>query len=239
VRSACAPIAGGPGQSMPKLTFAPRKLAWAPMACNVLLACTQLPSASQHDSAWTVEIGRWQVNLHCLGLEITFWGRVFRRLLRRETGLAQHMREQSASAVAADRDSVRRSTRWQTRRRCRGRSSRVSLAALAKTDVKTDIAKKLHRHGNYGSRDDNPLLGKIVGERLYERSYRNAYRSADHLFPRPVARHDAGAGHPILRSTDNTKNDNKFHDRKIIQWRTNDCPTAAYFKKLQVTGKRS
>jgi hypothetical protein len=42
----------------------------------------------------------------------------------------------------------------------------ISLAAPAKTDIKTDIAKKLHRHGNYASRDDNPLLGKIVGERL-------------------------------------------------------------------------
>jgi hypothetical protein len=37
------------------------------------------------------------------------------------------------------------------------------------------------QHGNCASRDDNPLLGKIVGERLYERSYLNAYRSADHL----------------------------------------------------------
>jgi hypothetical protein len=44
------------------------------------LACTQLPSASQHGGAWTGEIGRWQVNLHSLGLEFTFCSKDFRRL---------------------------------------------------------------------------------------------------------------------------------------------------------------
>src|ERR1700746_1295388 len=48
------------------------------------------------------------------------------------------------------------------------------------TSIRTS-PKGLHRHGNCASRDDNPLLGKIAGERLYERSYLNAYRSADHL----------------------------------------------------------
>jgi hypothetical protein len=50
---------------------------------------------------------------------------------------------------------LRSKSRWLRRRR-------------AKADVKTDIAKKPHRLGNYASRDDNPLLGKIVGGRLYE-----------------------------------------------------------------------
>jgi hypothetical protein len=45
------------------------------------LACTQLPSASQHEGGWTGEIGRWQVNLHRLGLEFTFCSKDFRRFL--------------------------------------------------------------------------------------------------------------------------------------------------------------
>jgi DoxX-like family len=112
----------------------------------------------------------------------------------------------------------------------------ISLAAPAKTDIKTDIAKKLHRHGNYASRDDNPLLGKIVGERLDETFVPQCVQVGGSPFPQPVARHDAGANHPILRSTDNTKNDNRFHGRRIIQWRTNDC-AAAFLKEASSDGE--
>jgi hypothetical protein len=112
----------------------------------------------------------------------------------------------------------------------------ISLAAAAKTDVKTDTAKKLHRHGNYASRDDNPLLGKIVGGRLYERFVPQCVQVGGSPFPQPVARHDAGANHPILRSTDNTKNDNRFHGRKI-QWRTIVCTTAAFLKEASSDGE--
>jgi hypothetical protein len=51
-RRACAPIAGGPGQSMPKLTCAPRKLAWAPMARNVVWL---VPSCLQRLSTRVVD----------------------------------------------------------------------------------------------------------------------------------------------------------------------------------------
>jgi hypothetical protein len=44
------------------------------------LACNQLTSASQHEGVWTGEIGRWQVDLHCLWLGSTFCGKGFRRL---------------------------------------------------------------------------------------------------------------------------------------------------------------
>jgi hypothetical protein len=141
MRSACAPIAGGPGQSMPKLTCAPRKLAWAPMARNVVWL---VPSCLQRLSRRV----RGPVKLVAGRLIYTAWGsnsssaaRVFGDWERRETGLAQHMREPWPSAVAADRDSIQRSARWQKRLRRRGRSWRISLAAPAKTDVKTDIAK--------------------------------------------------------------------------------------------------
>jgi DoxX-like family len=113
----------------------------------------------------------------------------------------------------------------------------ISLAAPARTDVKTDIAKKLHGHGNCASRDDNPLLGKIVGERLYETFVPQCVQVGGSPFSQPVARHDAGANHPILRSTDNTKNDNRFHGRRIIQWRTNDCATAAFLKEASSDGE--
>jgi hypothetical protein len=112
-RRACAPIAGGPGQSMPKLTCAPRKLAWAPMARNVVWL---VPSCLQRLST---RVGG-PVKLVAGKLIYTAWvsnspsaARIFGDSWRRETGLAQHMREQSASAVAADRDAKRRSTRWQ------------------------------------------------------------------------------------------------------------------------------
>jgi hypothetical protein len=112
-RRACAPIAGGPGQSMPKLTCAPRKLAWAPMARNVVWL---VPSCLQRLST---RVGG-PVKLVAGKLIYTAWAsnslsaaRIFGDSWRRETGLEQHMREQSASAVAADRDAKRRSTRWQ------------------------------------------------------------------------------------------------------------------------------
>ena len=99
MRSACAPIAGGPGQSMPKLTCAPRKLAWAPMARNVVWL---VPSCLQRLSTRV----RGPVKLVAGKLIYTAWdshslsaARIFGDS-RRKTGLAQHMREQSASTVA-------------------------------------------------------------------------------------------------------------------------------------------
>ena len=47
---------------------------------------------------------------------------------------------------------------------------------------------------------------------------------------RESARRDAGASHADLRSADDTKNDNRFHGRRVIQWRTNDCVTGAFLK---------
>jgi hypothetical protein len=66
--------------------------------CN--LTCTQLPSASQHEGAWTGEIGGWQVNLDGLELEFTCSKGILGGLWRRGTELAQHMREPSAADVA-------------------------------------------------------------------------------------------------------------------------------------------
>ena len=80
MRSACAPIAGGPGQSMPKLTCAPRKLAWAPMARNVIWL---VPSCLQRLSTRVRE----PVKLVAGKLIYTAWPRIhllqqgFRRLL--------------------------------------------------------------------------------------------------------------------------------------------------------------
>ena len=73
------------------------------------------------------------------------------------------------------------------------------------------------------------MLRKIVGERLYERSYVDAYRSVDHLF-RNLLQGTTQSKRPRSAITDNTKNDNRFHGRRIIQWRTNDCVTAALLK---------
>jgi hypothetical protein len=99
VRSACTPIAGGPGQSMPKLTCAPRKLAWAPMARNVVWL---VPSRLQRLSTRVFV----SVKLVAGKLIYTAWGSnsppaegIFGDFGRRETGLAQHTREQSAAAV--------------------------------------------------------------------------------------------------------------------------------------------
>jgi hypothetical protein len=66
------------------------------------LACTQPTSASQHEGAWTGEIGRWQVNLHCLGLVFTLCGKGFRR----------RPAARNWTRTTHDRDSIRRSTRW-------------------------------------------------------------------------------------------------------------------------------
>jgi hypothetical protein len=85
------------------------------------------------------------------------------------------------------------------------------------------------QHGDCASCHDNPLLGKIVGERLYERSYLNAYRSVDHL-SRNLSQGTTRSKRPRSAITDNTKNDNRFRGRRIIQWRTNDCVTAAFLK---------
>ena len=47
---------------------------------------------------------------------------------------------------------------------------------------------------------------------------------------REGARRDAGAHHAEVQSADDTKNDNRFHGRRVIQWRTNDCVTGAFLK---------
>jgi hypothetical protein len=94
----CA-IAGGHGQSMPKLTCAPRKLAWAPMARKVVWlvpSCLQRLSTRMRGPVKLVAgkliYTAWDSNsLSAQGIFGDFW--------RRETVLAQHTREQSATAV--------------------------------------------------------------------------------------------------------------------------------------------
>jgi hypothetical protein len=123
-------------------------------------------------------------------------------------------------------------------RRFRTPAVETSLAAPAKADVNRDIAKKLHRHGDYASRDDNPLLGKIVGERLYERSYPNAYRSADHLSRDLLQGATQEQATPFCdQLTTPTTTTGfmaaRFNGGQMI------APPPPSSKRLQVTGKRS
>jgi hypothetical protein len=121
---------------------------------------------------------------------------------------------------------LRSKSRWLRRRR-------------AKADVKTDIAKKLHRHGNYASRDDNPLLGKIVGGRLYERSYLNGYRSADHLSRSLLQGTAQERTTPFCDQLTTPRTTTGFMAAGLFNGGQMIAPPPLSSKKLQVTGKRS
>ena len=86
----------------------------------------------------------------------------------------------------------------------------IALAVPAEAGVDMDIANQVHRHGSGASRDDTALLDTIVCERLYQRLDFNADRSAEFLSGN--LRGTTQANEPVLRSSDNTKCGNRFHD---------------------------
>jgi hypothetical protein len=47
-------------------------------------------------------------------------------------------------------------------------------------------------------------------------------------FQQLAAKHDAGANGPVLRSSDNTKCGNRFHEMQDDSMETDDCATALF-----------
>jgi hypothetical protein len=161
---------------------------------------------------------------------------------------------------AADRDSIRRSNggRRSYAAVVAARGSMYSewfawLASVCRFELLRSKSRWLHRRrptsirtspkSSTGtataSRDDNPLLGKIVGERLYERTYLNAYRSADRLSRNLLQGPTQEQTTPFCDQLTTPRTTTGFMAAGLFNGGQMIAPPPLFSKKLQVTGKRS
>ena len=99
--------------------------------------------------------------------------------------------------------------------------------------------QKSHGHGNCASRDDNPLLRTIVGERLFERSYLNACRSADHFSRDLLQGTTQEQTTPFCDQLTTPRTTAGFMAAGLFNGGQMIALPPPFSKKLQVTGKRS